>query len=136
MGLPAVAVSLASKQERHYDTAARVAVAIIRQLHNHPLKADQILSINVPDVPYEQLAGMAVTRLGKRHRAENMLTTEDPWGREIYWYGTLGGELDAGPGTDFYAINQGQVSVTPISVDMTAHDSLNSLARWIEAIDT
>jgi 5'-nucleotidase len=134
LGLPAIAVSLASRDEEHFATAAYVTVKVIQQLKSHPLPADQILNINVPGVPLSELKGIQVTRLGRRHKAETMTSTTDPWGRRIFWYGSLGPELDAGEGTDFYAIANGYASVTPLQIDMTAYRSLQPLQQWLEGI--
>ncbi|GAC16785.1 5'/3'-nucleotidase SurE [Aliiglaciecola lipolytica] len=132
MGLPAIAVSLAGHDCKHFATAAKVVVDIIQRLHKHPLPADQILNINVPDIPYEQLAGVEVTRQGRRHRAESMVKDTDPQGNEVYWYGAIGQEQDAGPGTDFYAVAHNRCSVTPLSVDMTAYHSLSDMKEWLD----
>jgi len=132
MGLPAIAVSLCSKREAHYETAAAVTVDIIKRLNAHPLPKDQILNLNVPDIPLSELKGMKVTRLGARHKAETMTKREDPWGREIYWYGSLGNESDAGEGTDFHAINSGYASITPLQIDMTAHSSIDAMKTWLQ----
>lgn len=132
MGLPAIAVSLCSKYENHYDTAAQITIDIIKQLQSHPLPKDQIININVPDIPLDELKGVKVCRLGKRHKAETMTKQTDPWGREVFWYGTLGHESAAGPGTDFHAINQGYAAVTPLKIDMTAHESLDAMACWLK----
>ncbi|WP_440876434.1 5'/3'-nucleotidase SurE [Thalassotalea sp. PLHSN55] len=131
MGLPAVAVSLVGHKEAHYQTAAVVAAQLIKRLKDHPLKSDQILNLNVPDVELAKLEGIKVTRLGHRHKAETMKKMQDPWQRDIYWYGLLGKELDAGPGTDFEAISQNYASVTPLTVDMTAYASLEKMTEWI-----
>lgn len=140
MGLPAIAVSLAQKaaegkeSQHHFETAAQIVLDIINHLREHPLAADQILNINVPDIPYEQLKGIQVTRQGRRHRSESMVKAQDAFGKEIYWYGAVGPEQDAGPGTDFYAVANGYCSVTPLSVDMTAYQSLDNMKAWIEKI--
>lgn len=131
MGLPAIAVSLASKTGEHFATAAKVVLEIIEQLQAHPLPANQILNVNVPNVPWDELAGMQVTRQGRRHRAETMVKSQDPFGREIYWYGPVGDEQDAGPGTDFYAVAQQYCSITPLSVDMTAYQSMDDMKEWL-----
>lgn len=131
MGMPAIAVSIAGKSEQHYQTAAVVTAKLIHRLKAHPLSADQILNINVPDIPLTDLKGIKVTRLGHRHRAETMKKQKDPWQRDIYWYGLLGQELDAGEGTDFHAIANGYASVTPLTVDMTAYKSLAKMTEWI-----
>lgn len=134
LGLPAIAVSLAGRDEEHFATAAYVTVQVIKKLKSHPLPADQILNINVPALPIELLKGIQVTRLGRRHKAETMTSATDPWGRKIYWYGSLGPELDAGEGTDFYAIANGFASVTPLQIDMSAYKSMDTLRHWLEGI--
>jgi 5'-nucleotidase len=134
LGLPAIAVSLCSKQEKHYETAASVAVAIINEIKDHPLASDQIINLNVPDLPLTELKGIQVTRLGSRHKAETMQEQNDPWGRKIYWYGHLGEALDAGEGTDFHAVASGYASVTPLTVDMTAKSSLKKMESWVQGL--
>lgn len=135
MGMPAIAVSLAGKNEEYYQTAAQVTVRIIQRLLSHPLPADQILNINVPCIPLKELKGIKATRLGHRHKAEKMKKMQDPWQRDIYWYGLLGSELDAEEGTDFHAIANNFASVTPITIDMTAHKSLIKMRHWISEIN-
>lgn len=134
LGLPAIAVSLAGREEAHFATAAHVTVEVIKKLQSHPLPADQILNINVPAIALNELKGIMVTRLGRRHKAETMSSDTDPWGRKIYWYGSLGPELDAGEGTDFYAIANGYASVTPLHVDMTAYKSMDTVEQWLAGI--
>ncbi|REL25847.1 5'/3'-nucleotidase SurE [Thalassotalea euphylliae] len=134
MGLPAVAVSLVGKDENHYQTAAVIAANIIQRLKAHPLPADQILNVNVPDIPLSEIEGIKVTRLGHRHKAETMKSIADPWGRTIYWYGSLGKELDAGEGTDFNAVAKNYASVTPLTVDMTAYKSMQQMTEWMSEV--
>ncbi|WP_322569055.1 5'/3'-nucleotidase SurE [Thiohalophilus sp.] len=133
LGLPAVAVSLAGSGHgfTHYEAAAKVARQFIDRLASDPLPPDTILNINVPDMPFEELSGYQATRLGHRHKAEPVIKAEDPRGRDIYWVGPPGAEQDAGPGTDFYAVRNGYVSVTPIQIDLTRHQSLQSVADWL-----
>ena len=132
LGLPAIAVSLASRHGQHFDTAARVAADLVRKLEERPLPRDIMLNVNVPDLPYENLAGIQSTRLGFRHRAEHIVETKDPHGRRIYWVGPPGAGQDAGPGTDFAAIENGSVAVTPLKVDLTRHEALPDLEHWLE----
>ncbi len=131
LGLPAVAVSLVGKHEQHYETAAIVAAKFIQRLKEQPLPAQQIININVPDLPLAELKGVKVTRLGHRHKADTMRASKDPWQRNIFWYGSLGKELDAGQGTDFEAVNQKFAAITPLSVDMTAHHRLAGMSEWV-----
>ncbi|OIQ47288.1 MAG: 5'/3'-nucleotidase SurE [Gammaproteobacteria bacterium MedPE] len=134
MGLPSVAVSLAGKELIHYETAGVYAAKIVHQLRDCPLPANQILNVNVPDLPLEQIKGIKVTRLGARHRATSMVKTQDPGGKDIYWVGPLAKADDAGEGTDFHAIANGYVSITPLTVDLTAHHRLEKLNQWAQQI--
>jgi len=134
LGMPAIAVSLVSSDPKHFRTAAVVTAKFIERLQVHPLPSDQIININVPDVPLDELKGIQVTRLGNRHKAETMKKVQDPWQRDIYWYGPLGKELDAGVGTDFHAIANGYASITPLTIDMTAYKSMAKMTEWINEL--
>ncbi|HHQ4529274.1 TPA: 5'/3'-nucleotidase SurE [Aeromonas hydrophila] len=130
LGFPSLAISLVGKT--HFATAAHYAAQLVRGMMVHPLPADQILNVNVPDLPLDQLKGIKVTRLGNRHRAESVICSEDPRGQPIYWIGPPGSQQDAGEGTDFAAIEQGYVSITPLTIDMTAYSSLAGLGAWLD----
>ena len=134
MGLPAIAVSNIAFQPQHYDAAAQVVVRILQDLPSHPLPNGSILNINVPDLPYQNLAGLEVTRLGYRHIAEDVVRDTDPRGRPLYWIGPAGTEQDAGPGTDFHAVNRGCASVTPLQTDLTNHAALKGLKDWVPGL--
>ena len=129
LGLPAMAVSLVGSQ--HFASAAHYACRLVQGLMRRPLPADQILNVNVPDLPLAQIKGIRVTRLGCRHPAEAVIVEQDPRGRPIYWIGPPGATQDAGEGTDFAAIEAGFVSITPLQVDMTAYRYLDGLQEWI-----
>ncbi|CAB0149864.1 5'/3'-nucleotidase SurE [Pseudidiomarina piscicola] len=131
MGLPAIAVSMGSRSDDYYDVAARVIADVVNKMADSPLRLDTILNINVPALPYEDLKGIKVTRLGRRHRAETMVESADPFGRKIYWYGPIGGHQDDGADTDFTAVREGYVSITPISLDMTARRHQDTLTNWL-----
>lgn len=131
LGLPAIAVSLDGKRGENYLVAAQITQKIIEKLGEQLIPNDSILNINVPDSPLEKLGSITATRLGFRHKAEQMVMQQDPYGRPIYWVGPPGEAQDAGPGTDFFAIEQNQVSVTPLQVDLTRHDSIHSLQHWL-----
>ena len=131
LGLPAIAVSLASEKPEHYETAAGVALELVQRLQSGTLPADTILNVNVPDIPADRLKGMQATRLGHRHKSEPVVPMEDPRGRPVYWVGPAGLEQDAGPGTDFYAVRSGHVSVTPLDVDLTRYTALEQVGNWL-----
>ncbi|MEI6896997.1 MAG: 5'/3'-nucleotidase SurE [Psychromonas sp.] len=130
LGLPAMAISLAGK--KHYQSAAQYALLLVKKLLAHPLPKNQVLNVNVPDLPFNEIKGIKVTRLGKRHQAEMIEKDIDPRGREIFWIGPPGKVADAGEGTDFHAIEQGYVSITPLKIDLTASEQLNNLTLWLE----
>lgn len=135
LGLPAIAVSLVfDEKPEHYETAAQAVSLVVERLCRDPLPADTILNINVPDVPWENIAGFEVTRLGHRHRAEPTVRMMDPRGNPMYWIGPAGAEQDAGPGTDFHAVRRGYVSITPIHVDLTRYQALDQVAGWVADI--
>lgn len=131
LGVPAIAISLSGPRCEHYDTAALVAKMLVEHLRTQPLTADTVLNVNVPDLPFSELKGIQVTRLGTRHIAEPTIKALDPRGRKIYWIGAPGPEQDAGPGTDFYAVNSGYVSITPLHFDLTHHKVLDELSNWV-----
>ena len=137
LGLPALAVSLCTRPGSggHFETGAAVAHRLIAEMLNRPLDASLILNVNVPDVPLEALRGYRGTRLGYRHRSEPIVASRDPRGRPVYWVGPAGPQQDAGPGTDFHAIAEGYVSVTPLQIDLTRHAALSPLQGWLERID-
>lgn len=131
LGLPAMAVSIDSHEPKHLDTAARVASELVGRLHLAPSEPALILNVNVPDLAYEKLGGYRATRLGHRHKAEPITPARDPRGRTVYWVGPAGPEQDAGPGTDFHAVRNGYVSVTPLQVDLTRHSALEAVGDWL-----
>ncbi|MGF1785107.1 5'/3'-nucleotidase SurE [Photobacterium swingsii] len=133
LGVPAIAVSLVGKT--HFATAAQVVKEVIENMQSSPLPTNKILNINVPDRPYAELQSWQVTRLGARHRAEDMVKETDPRGKTVYWLGPPGACQDAGPGTDFYAIEQGAVSITPLQVDLTAHDAIAGMKQWMQDVE-
>lgn len=124
-----IAISLTGK--RHFATAARVLLELLPKIDQFEFPKHSVLNINVPDVPYDDLKGMAITRLGYRHAAEQPIATANPRGKQCYWVSAAGEAADCGPGTDFYAIEQGKVSITPLQLDMTHHSLLDSLAVLI-----
>jgi len=135
LGLPSIAISLEGPKCLHYDTAAQVAKMLVLNLNKDPLPRDTILNVNVPDLPLSEIRGFQVTRLGTRHVAEPTIQTKDPRGRKIFWIGQPGPEEDAGPGTDFYAVNMGYVSITPLHLDLTHYKVFDQLSGWIKTLE-
>ena len=131
LGLPAIAVSLAGDDPIHFDTAGNVVRQLLEKMLQAPLSPSNILNINVPDLPRDQINGWQATRLGGRDRACPAVRATDPVGKDIYWIGAAGVEQDAGPGTDFFAIAQGYVSITPLTADMTDRTRLAELDEWL-----
>lgn len=132
LGTPAMAVSLAGTHPTHYASAARVTVDLVTRYRGNALPPRTLLNVNVPDVPYEDLQGVRVTRLGQRHKAPAAIPQFDPRGRPVYWIGPAGApDDDAGPGTDFRAIAEAFVSVTPLQMDLTAYATMEVLTQWL-----
>ncbi len=134
LGFPAIAVSMASFNPTHYETASWAVEKILLKLKQQPLKEDTILNINVPDLPQAEIKGFKSTRLGNRHKSSGVIKQINPRNEAVYWVGPPGEEQDAGEGTDFYAVRQGFVSVTPLQIDLTRYDSLQNLSRWLEGL--
>lgn len=135
LGFPALATSLVPGSRwvagKHYADAAQVVKNIILYLLQEPLPADTILNINIPDLPYSELKGLKVTRLGQKHRSQPMVKGEDPRGNTVYWIGpSIGIDEDTGPDTDFYAVNNGYVSITPLEIDLTRYSMFDKLRVW------
>jgi 5'-nucleotidase len=135
LGVPAIAFSIAGGSPLYYSTAAEVAKRLVQLLYEKPIPAKTILNVNIPDVAFEDLKGFTSTRLGTRHKADRMMPSKDPRGRTIYWIGTSGKEDDAGEGTDFYAMSQQQVSITPLQLDLTHHSVRNEIEKWIMTVN-
>ncbi len=138
MGLPAVAFSLNchAGSGRNFSSAARIARRIVQHMIATPPGPNTLLNVNIPDLPYEAIAGIETTRLGSRHRSEPAVKALDPRGRTVYWVGTAGAGADAGPGTDFYAISQGRVSVTPLQIDLTRQSEMLATQQWLGSLPT
>ena len=131
LGIPSVAMSLVGKEFAHYATAGLVARELVERLMRSPLGAPVLLNVNVPDVPYASLAGVEVTRLGRRHKAQPVVAGQNPRGETVYWIGPAGAAREAGPGTDFNALERGAVSVTPLQVDLTHGQQIPLISKWI-----
>jgi 5'-nucleotidase len=133
LGLPSIAVSLASFEGKHYETAARVTRELVQRFRAVPFAEPILLNVNVPDIPYDQLKGTQVTRLGRRHKAEPAIRTTTPRNETVYWIGPAGPAADAGEGTDFYAVEHGWVSVTPLQIDLTHVARMADMRGWLAA---
>lgn len=132
LSIPSIAVSMSQHNATHFETAARIAVELVQHYIKNPIESSALLNVNVPDVPYDQLHGKTITRLGKRHKAEPVIELETPRGEKVYWVGAAGQPNDGGEGTDFYAVANNQVSITPIRADLTQHEQLPALKQWLD----
>jgi 5'-nucleotidase len=132
LGIPAIAVSLATKSEGNYPAAARVAADLVRRFQRRAFLQPVLLNVNVPDVPYGELRGVKVTRLGRRHKAESVIRSSNPRGETVFWIGAAGDAEDAGEGTDFHAVSERFVSITPLQMDLTHFAHLDALRGWLE----
>jgi 5'-nucleotidase len=130
-GLPAIAFSLAEKSGENLESAARVAKEVIARHAESVLAAPFLLNVNIPNLPYEAMGGLVSTRLGKRHPSEPVFVSENPRGEKVYWIGAVGAARDAGPGTDFFAVAAGQVSITALRIDLTDTERVSQVATWL-----
>ena len=131
LDIPSFAVSMSQHDAKHFETAARVVVELVQHYQKTGFASPTLLNINVPDLPYDELKGRAITRLGKRHKAEPVMQLKTPRGEVVYWVGAAGQPNDGGEGTDFYAVAHQQVSISPIQVDLTKHSQMNELKNWL-----
>ncbi|WP_310446143.1 5'/3'-nucleotidase SurE [Thiobacillus sp.] len=132
LGIPSIAVSLASHNAQHFATAAQVVADLVKRIQAQPPAEPMLLNVNVPDCSWDDLDGIQVTRLGKRHKAESVVKTTNPRGQTVYWVGAAGAAADAGTGTDFFAVAQGQVSITPLQMDLTRYNQMDSVNAWLK----
>jgi 5'-nucleotidase len=132
LGLPSIAISLASWEGDNFESAGRIAQQVINKIHTSQLSHDTVLNVNVPDVPYEDIQGFQTTRLGKRHMSEESIQDKD--NPALYWIGENGKESDNGVGTDFHAIANNYVSVTPLQIDLTKYNEIDTISLWLDAI--
>ncbi len=131
LGIPSIAISMSQHNSSNFETAAIVAVELVQHFIKNGFKSTTLLNVNVPDIPYEELKGRVVTRLGKRHKAEPVIQLKTPRNETVYWVGPAGQPNDGGEGTDFYAIAHNQVSISPIQVDLTKHTQLTEIKDWL-----
>lgn len=132
LGLPALAVSIDSYTPVYFSTAAKAVVVLLESLSKSTFAANTILNINVPDIPWSEVRGFKATRLGNRHKSEGVIIQQDPRGEPMYWVGPPGAAQDAGEGTDFHAVSNNYVSITPLQIDLTRYDSLAELDGWLK----
>ncbi len=132
LGIPAIAVSLATQQGEHFQTAADFVAGLLERIAEHPVGEPILLNVNVPDVAPEVIRGVEITRLGKRHKAQDVVRTVNPRNQVMmYWVGAAGDAQDAGPGTDFHAVANGHISITPLQIDLTRYAQMGLLEDWL-----
>jgi 5'-nucleotidase len=129
-GIPAIALSSDSFEAVDYTGPASFVARLAQYVAQHGLPADMFLNVNFPSVPWEEVQGVAITRLGRRVHRDELVRRADPRGRSYYW---IGGNPPSGVperGTDIWAIANGFVSITPVHLDMTAYHFREDLRRW------
>jgi 5'/3'-nucleotidase len=131
LGIPALAVSLSNYAGGHFESAGRVVADIVRRYQAQPFEQPFLLNINVPDKPWDEIGCIEITRLGKRHKAEPAVKSVNPRGQIVYWVGAAGTAQDAGPGTDFYSVENGHISITPLQMDLTRFAQLDGVRQWL-----
>jgi 5'-nucleotidase len=131
LGIPSVAVSLANLQQEHFQAAADFVAGLAARFAADPVPEHVLLNVNVPDLPPEQIQGVEVTRLGRRHKAQDTVKTINPRNQTMYWVGAAGAAQDAGPGTDFHAVSQGRISLTPLQLDLTRYAQMGLIEDWL-----
>ncbi len=129
-GIPSIAFSLEKRGWEHLEAAAAVARRVVERALADPLPASTLLNVNIPSRPLADLGEPVITRLGRRHPSEPVARSVSPFGDEIFWIGPVGQVADNAPGTDFHAISQGAVSITPLRIDLTHHEQLDALRSW------
>ncbi|HLO61901.1 MAG TPA: 5'/3'-nucleotidase SurE [Azonexus sp.] len=132
LGIPSIAISLCSFEGRNFASAGLVARQLVERFIRQPMTVPVLLNVNVPDIPYSELQGTEVTRLGRRHKAEPVVKTVSPRNETLYWIGAAGAAADAGPGTDFNAVERGCVSITPLQIDLTHSAQMPAIIEWME----
>jgi len=133
LGLPSIAISLTGWKCEHFETAAIIAKRLVEKIEKAPLSHNTIINVNVPDVPIEEIKGIKSTRLGNRHMSEPSIQDQnDP---SLYWIGENGPEADNGEGTDFYAVTNNFVSVTPLQIDLTKYTEVKQVSDWLKDLD-
>ena len=132
LGIPSLAVSLADYKEGNFDVAAQVVVELVQRIQAQPFIEPMLLNINVPDCAAAKLGATHVTRLGKRHTAEPVVKSTNPRGQVVYWVGAAGLAQDAGDGTDFFAVANGHVSITPLQIDLTRFNQMEQVRAWLK----
>ncbi len=134
MGVPGIALSIVQAGYEHLDGAVRVAQTLVKEVITDPPVSGTLLNVNIPSLPYPELRGVKATRLGKRHRPEPVVEVQNPRGKTIYWIGASGGAREAGPGTDFHAVDNGWVSVTPLQIDLSADQQVERMENWLPTL--
>ena len=133
LGIPSIAFSLANRGYEHLASAAHFARQVVERAIAAAPPAAALLNVNFPSLPSGQVKGMQATRLGRRHKAEPAVKAANPHGEAVWWVGSVGAAADDGPGTDFHAVANGYVSVTPLKVDLTHYEQVAHVRTWLGA---
>lgn len=132
-GCPSIAFSLTERNWPHVEAAVDIANRIVQHQVQHPQATVTLLNVNIPPLPYHDFSCIRTTRLGKRHPSQPVIKTASPHGDTLYWIGPVGEVMDQGEDTDFMAIQQGKISITPLRLDLTHFDQIAQTRQWIES---
>lgn len=129
--IPAFAFSMAAKPTQHFDAGAEAARQLLARFCASPPPGAPLFNVNIPDVPPAQLRGIELTRLGRRHPAEAAICKSRTDSEMIYTIGAAGPAKDDGEGTDFYAVDNNRISLTPLTADLTAYRRMDDAQEWL-----
>jgi 5'-nucleotidase len=133
-GIPSIAFSLVSKAWSNLAAAVQHARSMVAHQLKNPIAGPVLLNVNIPDLPFSEIKGVQATRLGKRHPSQPVIPTSTPSGETVYWIGPSGAANDDSEGTDFYVLQRGYVSVTPLRLDLTQQAQVEQLGRWVKPL--
>ncbi|WP_456456930.1 5'/3'-nucleotidase SurE [Thermovibrio sp.] len=130
LGLPSVAFSLATFSNFRWKDAAAWASRIAKRVYENGLPEGCCLNVNIPNLPYSEIKGVKITRQGKKNYTEKVEERKDPWGRVYYWIGGEEPNWIPEPGTDYWAVKNGFISITPLHLDLTDYKAMEKLKEY------
>ncbi len=130
LNIPAFAISLVARENFIFETASRFALRLSNLILDKGLPKDTFLNVNVPNINYEDIKGVLITRQGRRVYNEAVFEYVDPRGKKYYWIGDNGAKFENIDNTDYKAVSEKYVSVTPLCIDITNYSLIEGLKTW------